>query len=929
MKKYFLCIYSLLFIFSCDLFEPEQEEPSVKITSPKNNSYVKGIVRKIMNKRMMRRFFAVPVLFILIFCLFESLFAQGKFQNGNIRLNTPSLQEIKGGLTSSQKKLGTDLLQLTDQRFLPEGTTLQSFTETMKNMNQFRTNEIGILDTETIRAGEVYVYIYLQSDVLTEILIPLVTTITDTDESNHVVVAWVKVKNIEKIAALEGVKSIQSVLPPILHIGSVTTEGDGIHKTTDVRSIHDAAGAGIKVGIISDGVDTRASAQASDDLPADGAGLTVLSNTVGGDEGTAMLEIVHDMVPSSDLYFHDCGANTVAFNTAIDELVTAGCDIICDDIGWLAEPFFEDGTVASHVASVLSANNIIYVSSAGNDGASHNQGDFYPQPTYTRQHDFSRGTSGDYNLYLHMVTGSGVTVVLEWNDQFGYSANDYDLYLVNLSTGRTVASHYDTQDGNDNPLEWLPYTATSTADYAIIVDKWSGAAKTLEVYIYPSGSTGVYTNNISPVDAIFSHPAVVGVIGVGAVDVATPTTIESFSSQGPCTITYPSPTVRAKPDVVGANGGVITGAGGFGSWDGSNWRFGGTSASAPHVSAVAAQLWSQLSSKTGNEIRDMILNTSVDLGTSGFDNVFGWGNANALEAFNTYVSIATPTFNPPAGTYSSSQDVTISTTTPSATIHYTINGTDPTESDPTYSIPVTIAENTTLKAKAYRTGWNSSLIASGYYDMGTDVSLPVELSSFVIKVEGLDIVLSWQTESELENMGYIIEKREADDNENSWKEIANFNVNPVLIGKGSTSSSSEYDYIDKGVKRGITYEYRLADVNYAGEIYYHDDKIVQVSFMPDEILIESVYPNPSNSQVSISYYLPEQVFMNVDIYSIQGKLVLSLVKTQQAKGYYQYLWNGRDSNGVELSTGVYFLKFHAYGSNKKNIHKIQKLLLIK
>ena len=44
MKKYFLFSYSLLFIFSCELFEPEQEEPTVKITSPKNNSFVHEVV---------------------------------------------------------------------------------------------------------------------------------------------------------------------------------------------------------------------------------------------------------------------------------------------------------------------------------------------------------------------------------------------------------------------------------------------------------------------------------------------------------------------------------------------------------------------------------------------------------------------------------------------------------------------------------------------------------------------------------------------------------------------------------------------------------------------------------------------------------------------------------------------------------------------
>ena len=52
------------------------------------------------------------------------------------------------------------------------------------------------------------------------------------------------------------------------------------------------------------------------------------------DEGTAMLEIVHDMVPDADLYFHDSGNNWVAFNDAIHELKANGCTVICDDVYW-------------------------------------------------------------------------------------------------------------------------------------------------------------------------------------------------------------------------------------------------------------------------------------------------------------------------------------------------------------------------------------------------------------------------------------------------------------------------------------------------------------------------------------------------------------------------------------------------------------------
>ena len=475
------------------------------------------------------------ILIALNLFLFGCLFAQGKFQGSSTIIPDSLLQTSKQTLTDSQKKLGTDLLQLTDSKYLPAGSTLQSLTGSMKILNQFKSLGTDSSNALTIGDAEVYVYIYLNSDVLTQVLDSLVTKITDRDESNHIAVAWIKVKNLQNITSLTGVKQVQSVLPPIKNTGSVTTEGDAIMRTANVRSAYSQSGAGVNVGIISDGVDHRSSSQATGDLPADNAGLTILSNTVGGDEGTAMLEIVHEMVPSSGLYFHDHGTNTIAFNNAIDALMTAGCKIVCDDISWITEPFFEEGTVASHVDTLLKHNNMIYVSSAGNAGQSHYQGDYYPIPSKT-QHDFSRGGSGsDYYLYINMPVSGTVTIVLEWNDKFGSSANNYNLYLYSYKLKGVVANSLNTQNGTQNPLEVLSYTANSSSsgDFAIIVDKASGVTKTLEVYIYPGNGTGVYSNNITPVQSTFGHPAVVGAIGVGAVSASTPTTIEGFSSQGP------------------------------------------------------------------------------------------------------------------------------------------------------------------------------------------------------------------------------------------------------------------------------------------------------------------------------------------------------------------------------------------------------------
>lgn len=81
--------------------------------------------------------------------------------------------------------------------------------------------------------------------------------------------------------------------------------------------------------------------------------------------------------------------------------------------------------------------------------------------------------------------------------------------------------------------------------------------------------------------------------------------------------------------------------------------------------------------------------------------------------------VLTPYFSPPGGSYSNTQTISISTSTPSATIHYTTDGTNPTENSPTYSTPIVISSNTTLKAGAWKTGLTQSTIATETYSFFT------------------------------------------------------------------------------------------------------------------------------------------------------------------------------------------------------------------
>ena len=155
--------------------------------------------------------------------------------------------------------------------------------------------------------------------------------------------------------------------------GSVVTEGDSILGADLVRQLG-FDGTGVKVGIISDGANDRATAQALGDLPQNITTYGSCAPRVGDgsqclspwtcNEGTAIMEIIHDLAPGAELAMGAVGTS-LEFIQRVDDLVDDfGADIVIDDLGFLDEPYFADGPIAQAVASVT--DQVVYVSSAGN-----------------------------------------------------------------------------------------------------------------------------------------------------------------------------------------------------------------------------------------------------------------------------------------------------------------------------------------------------------------------------------------------------------------------------------------------------------------------------------------------------------------------------------------------------------------------------------
>jgi hypothetical protein len=88
--------------------------------------------------------------------------------------------------------------------------------------------------------------------------------------------------------------------------------------------------------------------------------------------------------------------------------------------------------------------------------------------------------------------------------------------------------------------------------------------------------------------------------------------------------------------------------------------------------------------------------------------------------------------------------------------------------------------------------------------------------------------------------------------------------------------------------------------------------------LPKEFALRPTYPNPFNPVTTISYDLPENVFVELTIYDIRGKIIKTLVSGYQDADSYQMTWDGRNQNGELVSSGIYFLKIVSGSYRKTN-----------
>ena len=113
------------------------------------------------------------------------------------------------------------------------------------------------------------------------------------------------------------------------------------------------------------------------------------------------------------------------------------------------------------------------------------------------------------------------------------------------------------------------------------------------------------------------------------------------------------------------------------------------------------------------------------------------------------------------------------------------------------------------------------------------------------------------------------------------------------------------------------------------ELYLVTETESDPNFIPETFSLKQNYPNPFNPTTSIEFSLPVAADVELIVYNILGQQVASLINEQRFAGNHSVLWNANDSNGMKLSSGIYFYMLKASGIDGNEFQKIKKMVLLK
>ena len=477
---------------------------------------------------------------------------------------------------------------------------------------------------------------------------------------SNAVSGWLPVSQLDAVTQQVELHSIRAAMP-YTRTGATTTQGDFVMNAPTVRSANSLSGNGVKVGILSDSYDCYA-AYAANGVPPGGHngyanenGITTTaagdistgdipssvtvneesntntakaSNTCFdfgtaqlpfGDEGRAMMQIVHDIAPNASLDFYPAIFGQSDFANGVITMANQGAKIIADDVGYFEEPFFQDGVISQAITQVK-ASGVAYFTAAGNNGNFAYDNPTDPTAPATTPLSFNTtaaagqpgagekllnfdATGGGPTTKLHVTVpsvrpGDFLAVVVQWDQPFVTGAagspgatSQIDVCLLNV-TGNDVIGDDNLNPLNSdctganavgadplqvilvgNPASNTANSQPATFDIQIGLANNTTAPKRIKVAVEGNGlslTMSPFFTNTSP--TIQGHSMSADAISVGAALYfqtpacgTNPAVAEIYSSFGGGPTLFDATgtrlttqQVRQKPDLVGPDGGSDT-----------------------------------------------------------------------------------------------------------------------------------------------------------------------------------------------------------------------------------------------------------------------------------------------------------------------------------------------------------------------------------
>jgi hypothetical protein len=412
--------------------------------------------------------------------------------------------------------------------------------------------------------------------------------IVSTSAETQTATLAVAPSRLPEVGAVPGVSAVWQVRAPVAFTpegqcegGAAISEGLAQLQVDDARTAFELRGKGQTIGVLSDSFDSAEADPTeapedvlSGDLPGPAGTCSEQQLPVdvlaegpadGGDEGRAMLQIVHDLAPHASLAFATAFESEESFAENIEALARptseggAGAGVIVDDVAWFEEPFFQDGPIAVAINNVTD-DGATYLSAAGNDNLLDSIGNriaSWEAPTFRNSGgcpaavtggsqcmDFDPGAGSDDTFGITVQPHKTLILDLQWAEPWNGVTTNLDAYLLSNSGTKVLAKSTEANiSGTQRPVEILGWvnTAASSQTVQLAINRRVGASPRLKFILLQNGggvSSVEYPKSsgedvVGP--AVFGHAGAESAIAVAAVPYSDSSRVERYSSRGPVT----------------------------------------------------------------------------------------------------------------------------------------------------------------------------------------------------------------------------------------------------------------------------------------------------------------------------------------------------------------------------------------------------------